>query len=90
MHKYFIEIFKYTTDGALETRPFTTMTADNELQLRKIRDQYAYEYQTKLNEETGEVEVTSNKAYKVRVYKLQYKVLTDVDAEINKVFDLTV
>lgn len=90
MHKYFIEIYKYTSDGALETLPFTTKYADNEIQLRAIRDQYAYEYQTRVDEETGETVTTANKVYKVRAYKFTYKVLADMDKEIASYFDLTV
>lgn len=87
MHNYFIEIYRYTETGALEARPFTTTTADTPLQLRKIRDQYAYEYQTRIDEETGETIKTANKMYKVRAYKLQYKVLNDLDAEIAQIFE---
>lgn len=89
MHKYFVEIFKYTESGSLEDRAFTTMTADNELQLRKIRDQYAYEMQTKTDPETGETVKTNLKAYKVRAYKICYKVIANLDAEIASAFDLT-
>lgn len=89
MHKYFIEIFKYTETGALETRPFMTQTCDNELQLRKIRDQYAYEYQTmEVTDEEGNVSVvkTGNKMYKVVAHKLAYIKIADIDAEINGIF----
>ena len=85
MHKYFIEIFRYNANGSLETRPFTTTTCDNELQLRKIRDQYAYEYQTNVDEE-GNVTQTSNKMYKVVAHKFTYKKIADLDAEINQIY----
>lgn len=87
MHNYFIEIYKYTSEGSLESRPYTTMTADTPLQLRKIRDQYAYEYQTRIDEETGETVSTGNKMYKVKAYKLQYKAISDLDAEISQIFE---
>lgn len=87
MHKYFVEIFRYTEVGALESRPMLTQTCDNELQLRKIHDTYAYEYQTRTDEETGETVQTSNKMYKVKAYKLTYKAISDIDAECGQIFE---
>lgn len=82
MHKYFVEIYRYNIHGALESRPFTTLTADNELQLRKIRDQYAYEMQ--MDEEGFP---TTLKAYKVVAHKIGYHMIADLDAEINGIFE---
>lgn len=81
MHKYFVEIFQYKENGSLESRAFTTATADNELQLRAIRDRYAYEMQV---DEEGNP--TSMKAYKVVAHKLAYIAIADLDAEINGIF----
>lgn len=85
MHKYFIEIFKYDEVGALEPRAFLTQFADNEIQLRGLRDKYAYEYQTTTDAEGNEVK-TGNKAYKVVAHKLTYIKIEDIDAEINEIF----
>lgn len=85
MHKYFIEIFEYTAEGALKTIPLTTRTADNELQLRAIRDQYAYQYQMTVDENGNEIP-TANKMYKVKAYRLAYVNIEDIDAEISEIF----
>ena len=81
MHRYFVEIYKYKENGSLESRPIMTQTCDNELQLRKIRDQYAYEMQT-----DAEGNSTSMKAFKVIAHKLTYVKIDDIDAEINRIF----
>ncbi len=76
MHKYFIEVYKYTELGYTEAHPFFTATADNELQLRKIHDEYAYQTQ----------EGSTMKAYKVVAHKLAYVKIANVEAEINGIF----
>lgn len=82
MHKYHIEIYRYTEFGAAEPHHFVTYTADNELQLQKIVDQYDYEKMTVMR---GEEEVQI-KAYKVVAYELKYVKIADVHAEINSIF----
>lgn len=85
MHKYFVEIFQYTPEGSLKTIPFLTKTADNELQLRAIRDQYAYQKQMTVDEDGNEIEGTM-KAYKVVAHKLCYVQIENIDAEISEIF----
>lgn len=82
MHKYFIEIFRYTEAGALEPHHFATFKADDELQVQNIRDKYEYELQTVTR---GDEEIRI-KAYKVVLHKLAYVKVANIDAEINGIF----
>lgn len=76
MHKYFVEIYEYTVAGALNPRASFTQTCDNEIQLRAIRDRYAYERQ-----DNGMAK------YKVKAYKLKYTEVSNLDAEISGMFE---
>lgn len=82
MHKYYIEIYRYTEFGAAEPHHFATFKADNELQLQEVVDRYDYEKQTVVR---GEEEIQL-KAYKVVAYKLNYVKIADVHAEIDSIF----
>lgn len=90
MHKYLVEVFRYNESGSVEEHPFLSQPCDNELQLMKIRDQYQWVYNDKevIDPETGEPTIVQYKAYKIRLFKLEYKIQTSIDEEIAKIFDL--
>lgn len=82
MHEYLLLVYENDENGnkknGVEPQYYEF---DNKLKLRAKYNYFRNKYQEVVNEETGEVTVTGNRAYTVELSQCRYKKMSKSDAD---------